>query len=238
MRATVDKIPYSKDLSDTSKLPLGLVIQPLAKQRPDEVPLQVVNHGEDGPVRCTRCRAYISPWCTFVSGGSRFICSICSHSNEGIYHVGRSMLELTFILSFPVPSWYFANVDMSGRRVDIEQRPELRYGSVEFEVPKDYFSSRQPAPLSTVFAIDVSAQSVRNGTLEATCKALLHTLYGPNEVDSRLLEGNRIGIITYDRAVHFYNLAVSQYLLHDDASLITSLACTHASTNACRSRHR
>lgn len=76
-------MPVSKDLAETSKLPLGLVVQPLAKPRKDEVPLQVVDHGADGPVRCTRCRAYISPWCTFVQGGAKFICGICSHSNEG-----------------------------------------------------------------------------------------------------------------------------------------------------------
>lgn len=83
MRATVDKIPYSKDLADLSKLPLGLVVQPLAKQKKEEVWIQVVNHGEEGPVRCNRCRAYINPWCTFTQGGSRFICNICSHVNEG-----------------------------------------------------------------------------------------------------------------------------------------------------------
>lgn len=84
MRSSMDKIPFSKDLLDTSKLPLGLVVQPLAKPKKDEVPIQVVDLGEEGPIRCNRCRAYISPWCTFTHGGSRFECSICSHSNEGI----------------------------------------------------------------------------------------------------------------------------------------------------------
>lgn len=92
IRATVDKIPVSSDLAETSKLPLGLVVQPLAKPRKDEVPLQVVDHGAEGPVRCTRCRAYISPWCTFVQGGSKFICGICSHSNDGMC-VKKSKME-------------------------------------------------------------------------------------------------------------------------------------------------
>lgn len=83
MRSTTDKIPYTKDLADTSKLPIGLVVQPLAKRRSDEVAIQTVDHGEEGPVRCSRCRAYVSPWCNFVQGGSKFICGICSHSNDG-----------------------------------------------------------------------------------------------------------------------------------------------------------
>ncbi|KAI8393470.1 Sec23/Sec24 trunk domain-containing protein [Radiomyces spectabilis] len=190
MRSTVDKMPFSREIAYVSKLPIGLIIQPLAKQRPDEVPVQVVDHGEEGPVRCTRCRAYINPWCTFVQGGARFICSICSHSNE-------------------VPSWYFANVDMSGRRIDVEQRPELRYGSVEFEVPKDYNSARTPSPLNYVFAIDVSAHAVRTGMLEACCGALLETLYGAHSEQQKLNPGSKIGILTFDKAVHYYNLSAS-----------------------------
>ncbi|ORX60553.1 hypothetical protein DM01DRAFT_1332696 [Hesseltinella vesiculosa] len=186
LRATTDKLPVSKDLADTSKLPLALVVQPLAKRRSDEVALQVVNHGDEGPVRCSRCRAYISPWCSFIQGGSRFVCSICSHAND-------------------VPNWYFSNTDMSGRRVDIDQRPELRYGSVEFDVPQDYHSSRAPAPLSYVFAIDVSAQALQSGMVKAACEAIKSTLFSATS-DPKLAPENRVGILTFDKSVHFYNL--------------------------------
>lgn len=187
MRSTVDRMPFSKDLADRSKLTLGLIVQPLAKTRADEVGIQVVNHGEEGPIRCTRCRAYINPWCIFTHGGSKFECNVCAHSND-------------------VPEWYFSNIDMSGRRVDANERPELRYGSVEFEVPKDYYSARTPAPLSYVFALDVSIQAVQSGMLQAVCEALKSALYDANG-DSKF--GNRIGIITFDKGVHFYNLTVS-----------------------------
>ncbi|CAO3589565.1 unnamed protein product [Absidia cylindrospora] len=187
MRSTTDKIPFSKELADIAKFPLGLVVQPLAKRRSDEVAIQVVDHGEEGPVRCTRCRAYINPWCEFVEGGSRFICCICSHANT-------------------VPSWYFSNTDMSGRRVDIEQRPELRYGSVEFEVPKDYHSVRTPTPLHYVFAIDVSAQAIRSGMLKSCCDALKVALYSTSLDQRTLPSANKIGILTFDKDVHFYNL--------------------------------
>ncbi|KAI8149625.1 Sec23/Sec24 trunk domain-containing protein [Fennellomyces sp. T-0311] len=189
IRSTMDKIPFSKELADQSKLPLGLVVQPLAKPKKEEVPIQTIDHGEEGPVRCSRCRAYVNPWCTFIQGGSKFVCSICSHANQ-------------------VPTWYFANVDMSGRRTDVDQRPELRYGTVEFQVPSDYHSSRKPAPLNYVFAIDVSGQAIRNGMTQAVCDALKQALYGPRgEGDSRLQSENRVGLITFDRSVQFYNLA-------------------------------
>ncbi|KAI8090117.1 Sec23/Sec24 trunk domain-containing protein [Gilbertella persicaria] len=186
MRSTVDRVPSTKELTDKSKLPVGLIVQPLAKQRSDEVPIQVVQHGEEGPVRCSRCRAYVNPWCVFTHGGSRFECNICLHSNQ-------------------VPDWYFANVDMSGRRVDVNERPELRYGSVEFEVTPDYFATdRLPVPLSYVFAIDVSIQSVQSGMLQAVCEGLKHALYD-TEGNPKL--DNRIGIMTFNKDVHFYNLA-------------------------------
>ncbi|KAI8884924.1 hypothetical protein K501DRAFT_332349 [Backusella circina FSU 941] len=187
MRATVDRVPFSKDLAEKSKLPLGLVIQPLAQLRSDEVAIQVVDHGQDGPIRCHRCRAYINPACVFTHGGSKFECNICFHSNE-------------------VPSWYFANVDMSGRRIDENERPELRYGSVEFQVPKDYYSARQPQPLSYVFAIDVSVQSIQSGMLLSVCESIKNALYDVNG-NSKLQ--NRIGILTFDKGVHFYNLSAS-----------------------------
>ncbi|KAI7865779.1 Sec23/Sec24 trunk domain-containing protein [Spinellus fusiger] len=189
MRSTVDKVPFSKDLSDLSKLPMGLIVQPLAKPRSDEVPLQTVCHDEEGPVRCTRCRAYINPWCMFVQGGARFVCNICAHSNE-------------------VPAWYFANIDMSGRRIDVDQRPELRYGSVEFQVPKDYHSVREPVPLHYVFALEVSMQAVQSGTLQACCDALAQALYPANGQTS-FVAGNKVGFITFDKAVHFYNVLPS-----------------------------
>ena len=122
-----------------------------------------------------------------------------------------------------VPSWYFSNLDMSGRRVDMDQRPELRYGSVEFAVPAEYNSSRTPAPLNYVFAIDVSAQAVRSGMVQAACNAIKHALYGPNT--SKLAAGNKIGLLTFDRSVHFYNLAVT-FIFHHATATFADYAFT------------
>jgi protein transport protein SEC24 len=181
-------MPSTKDIADQSKLPLGLVVQPLAKPRSDEVPLQTVDHGTEGPLRCTRCRAYINPWCIFTHGGAKFECNICLHVNT-------------------VPDWYFANVDMSGRRVDLDQRPELRYGSVEFEVTSDYYSKeRKPAALDYVFAIDVSVQAIQTGMLLAVCEALKNAIY---DHEGNVKLNNRVGIITFNKDVHYYNLAPS-----------------------------
>lgn len=96
---------------------------------------------------------------------------------------------------------------MSGRRVDADQKPELRYGSVEFAVPAEYNSARSPTALHYIFAIDVSAQAVQSGMVQACCDALEKTLFANGT--SRLPAGVKVGILTFDRTVHFYNLSVS-----------------------------
>ncbi|KAK7847496.1 protein transport protein sec24-like [Quercus suber] len=37
----------------------------------------VVDFGEIGPVRCSRCKAYINPFMKFIDQGRRFICNFC-----------------------------------------------------------------------------------------------------------------------------------------------------------------
>jgi protein transport protein SEC24 len=83
MRSVTNSMPRNKELADVSALPIGLVVQPLAALAREEEPIHVVDHGPEGPVRCTRCKAYINPWCSFTQGGNRFLCNICGHSSEG-----------------------------------------------------------------------------------------------------------------------------------------------------------
>lgn len=45
--------------------------------------LPEVDFGPEGPLRCTRCKGYINPGVTFVSGGRRYICNLCRFENEG-----------------------------------------------------------------------------------------------------------------------------------------------------------
>lgn len=51
-----------------------------------QTPLYIVNHGEAGPIRCNRCKAYMCPFMLFMDGGRRYQCGFCSCVNEGQYH--------------------------------------------------------------------------------------------------------------------------------------------------------
>ncbi|CAG8583784.1 1871_t:CDS:10 [Diversispora eburnea] len=183
MRLTLYSIPHTEELLQTSHLPLGVILQPLTKLRDGEGQIELVDLQEQGPVRCLRCKAYINPFVIFVEGGKKFVCNMCSFSNE-------------------VPPEYFCILDMNGRRADIDQRPELKYGTVEFTVPQEYWA-KPPAPLSYVFAIDVSWNSIKSGMLAKCVETIRDILYNsPNNIS----RGGKIGIITFDKDIHFYNL--------------------------------
>ncbi|PWY87907.1 Sec23/Sec24 family protein [Aspergillus sclerotioniger CBS 115572] len=193
-RLTLNNIPSTSDFLSSTALPLGMVLQPLARLDPGEQPIPVLDFGDAGPPRCRRCRAYINPFMSFRSGGNKFVCNMCTFPND-------------------VPAEYFAPLDPSGSRVDRMQRPELMMGTVEFLVPKDYWN-KEPVGLQWLFLIDVSQESVNRGFLKGVCKGITEALYSeePSEADGetparRIPEGAKIGIVTYDKEVHFYNLS-------------------------------
>ncbi|KAF9960175.1 COPII coat Sec23p-Sfb3p heterodimer component [Mortierella alpina] len=185
-RMTTYNLPNTDELLNTSQLPMGLVIQPLAQLRADEAPIDTVDFGDSGPARCRRCNAYINPYMIFVNGGQRFICNMCLFEND-------------------VEPSYFCNLDMNGRRCDLDQRPELRNGTIEFAVPKAYWS-KTPTPAAYVFAMDVSWNSIQSGMLQQCVAGIKEAVWDANGV-SKLAPGAQIGIMTYDKTVHFYNLS-------------------------------
>lgn len=79
---------------------------------------------------------------------------------------GSALITGSFLCT--VPSDYFAHVDANGRRVDLDQRPELVKGSVEFIAPSEYMV-RPPMPPMYFFLIDVSISAVQSGMLEVIC---------------------------------------------------------------------
>ncbi|KAJ3328411.1 COPII coat Sec23p-Sfb3p heterodimer component [Blyttiomyces sp. JEL0837] len=182
MRLTAYQFPCTEELLTSSMLPLGAVIQPLADLEHDEAPLSVVDCGPNGPIRCRRCRAYINPYFQFTDGGRKFICNLCGCDTE-------------------VPPDYFCHLDMSGRRMDLDRRPELMQGAVEFTATKEYFS-RPPKPPGYVFAIDVSHNSIASGMLARAALAIKELLYGGKGLPPK----SKVGIITFDKSIHFYNL--------------------------------
>ncbi|KAF1373693.1 hypothetical protein PFLUV_G00241610 [Perca fluviatilis] len=204
VRCTAYNVPCTADMAKQSQVPLAAVIKPLATLPPDETPPYLVDHGEAGPVRCNRCKAYMCPYMQFIEGGRRFQCGFCSCVTE-------------------VPPHYFQHLDHTGKRVDCYDRPELSLGSYEFVATVDYCKNNKiPQPPAFIFLIDVSYNAVKSGMVNIVCqelKTLLDYLPRENpEMDSVV----RVGFVTYNKVLHFYNvkasLAQPQMLVVSDVS--------------------
>lgn len=198
-RLTLNNIPSAAEALHSTGLPLGLLLQPLAALQAGELEIPVLDFGETGPPRCRRCRAYINPFMVFRSGGNKFVCNMCTYPND-------------------VPPEYFSPCNPQGARVDREQRPELMRGTVEFLVPKEYWS-KEPVGLRWLFLIDVGQEAFNKGFLEAFCEGIMGALYGGEKIEGdneangetkrAIPPGAKVGFVTFDKDIHFYNCNVS-----------------------------
>ncbi|KHG05809.1 hypothetical protein F383_32015 [Gossypium arboreum] len=144
LRLTTSAIPNSQSLASRWHLPLDAVVC----EAPEGEEVPVINFASTGIIRCRRCRTYVNPYVTFTDAGRKWRCNICSLLND-------------------VPGEYFANLDATGKRIDLDQRPELIKGSVEFVPPMEYMV-QPPMPPPYFFLIDVSISAVRSGMIESS----------------------------------------------------------------------
>ncbi|XP_063194738.1 protein transport protein Sec24C isoform X1 [Chroicocephalus ridibundus] len=191
IRCTSYNIPCTSDMAKQSQVPLAAVIKPLATLPPEETLPYLVDHGESGPVRCNRCKAYMCPFMQFIEGGRRFQCCFCSCVTE-------------------VPPHYFQHLDHTGKRVDFYDRPELSLGSYEFLATVDYCKNNKfPTPPAFIFMIDVSYNAMKSGLVRLICEELKSLLdYLPREGNMEE-SAIRVGFVTYNKVLHFYNVKSS-----------------------------
>ena len=182
LRSTVGKLVNAQSAANSSRLPLGIILKPMAGDvGVDNDQIDVVDFGATGIVRCRRCRTYINPYVTWMENGRRWKCNLCGMQND-------------------CPQTYFSHLDSNGHRRDKDQRPELSKCSVEFVAPGEYMV-RPPQPPVYFFVIDVSSVSASTGMLQScitSIKAALDELPGGTRT--------QIGFVTFDSAIHFYNL--------------------------------
>ncbi|KAM4564851.1 protein transport protein Sec24D isoform 1-T2 [Fundulus diaphanus] len=188
IRCTTYSLPCTAELAKQCQVPLASIIKPFAKLPKNEAPLYVVNHGETGPIRCNRCKAYMCPYMQFIDGGRRYQCTFCSCVNE-------------------VPAFYFQHLDHMGRRVDFYERPELSLGSYEFVATLDYCKNKKPpSPPAYVFMIDVSYTNIKSGLVKLICDELKTLLEKLPREDGAETSAVKVGFVTYNKVLHFYNV--------------------------------
>ncbi|KAF9051398.1 hypothetical protein BJ165DRAFT_1448473 [Panaeolus papilionaceus] len=210
IRMSTWNMPSSSRLANDCHIPIVAAIQPFAELDPSEDPVPVIDTGPSGPARCEQCRGYVNPWVTWVAGGNRWKCNLCSHETL-------------------VSPEYFSNLDPNMYRLDHQHRPELLKGTIDFDVTEcpEYWSQnpphrisppyyspsppppgspRAPAPVNVLFAFDVTRTAITSGFLYSACQSLKDVLYGPNA--SEMCPETRVGIMTLDSTIHFYDLTV------------------------------
>ncbi|XP_069834551.1 protein transport protein Sec24D [Dendropsophus ebraccatus] len=204
IRCTTYCFPTSSDMAKQSQIPLAAVIKPLAVVPSNETPLYLVNHGESGPIRCNRCKAYMCPFMLFIEGGRRFQCGFCNCVNE-------------------VPPFYFQHLDHIGRRVDHFERPELSLGSYEYVATLDYCrKNKPPNPPAFIFMIDVSYSNIKNGVVHLICEELKTVLDRLPREENAESSAIRVGFVTYNKVLHFYN--VNSNLAQPQMMVVTDVA--------------
>ncbi|KAM5287542.1 protein transport protein Sec24B isoform 3-T3 [Hipposideros larvatus] len=130
-------------------------------------------------VRCRSCRTYINPFVSFIDQ-RRWKCNLCYRVND-------------------VPEEFMYN-PLTRSYGEPHKRPEVQNSTVEFIASSDYML-RPPQPAVYLFVLDVSHNAVEAGYLTILCQSLLENL-DKLPGDSR----TRIGFVTFDSTIHFYNL--------------------------------
>ncbi|XP_061398381.1 protein transport protein Sec24C isoform X2 [Musca vetustissima] len=191
IRSSLYSVPATADTLKTTALPFSLIVSPYARIAEGEYEPPIVNFGELGPIRCNRCKAYMSPNMQFVDAGRRFQCLMCKGSTE-------------------VPTEYFQHLDHTGQRVDKYERPELVLGTYEFLATKDYCRNNTPPEIPAfIFVIDVSYNTIKSGLVHLLCSQIKNILKHLPVDQGQDKSKMRVGFITYNSTVHFYNIKSS-----------------------------
>ena len=183
VRPTFTSVPSNLEVFKEANTPFAITINPLSKYI--ETPVIQYENDQEIP-RCDRkeCKAYISPFVKFIEDGDKWICNFCRSKNI-------------------TQNYYYEKLDNSGDRIDRGTRPEISLGSYEFIANSSYINKQRPQVRPTfIFLIDVSLAASVNGYLTSVVESIKSSLNDYND----FTEDTKIAIITFDTAVHFYNL--------------------------------
>ena len=176
-------LPSTKEARNQAAIPVGAIVQPLATLDPQEAPIPIIDAGASGPIRCMRCHGYLNPFCRFVEDGYKWLCALCNGPNE-------------------TPDEYFSPLGPHGSRVDVQDRPELCRGTVEYVATPTYFARPCMTP-TFLLVVDVSNQAMRKGILAQVIATLSRAIHA-------LPPRTQLGFVTFDSSLHYHVLQANE----------------------------
>lgn len=200
IRCTLNAIPKTNSLLERSKLPFALVIKPY-QSLDDSINAPVLV--DDGIVsRCKRCRVYFNPFVTLSLPQGKWRCNFCRYSNDLPVQCSSTITgDPTLFTPKTLNSMTMTSNKISNNGGAVLERLEVQNGVVEYIAPSQY-SVRDPPPAVYNFIIDVSNESILNGTLLATTTVLLNNLENIPNHDNRTL----ISIVCVDEKLYHFQI--------------------------------
>lgn len=93
--------------------------------------------------------------------------------------------------------------------MDKYERPELVLGTYEFVATADYCRNNVlPKPPAIIFVIDVSYNNIKSGLVNLVCSQMKEILKNLPIDQGHEKSNMKVGFITYNSSVHFYNVKV------------------------------
>lgn len=192
IRSSMYTVPVTADLLKQTSMPFCLVLSPMAEPVGTEAPPPLLDFAALtgspalGPVRCSRCKAYMCPNMKFVDAGRHFKCAFCKATTE-----------------VPMEYTQYINSMQQYGRVPAE----MALGAYEIVATKEYCRNNTlPNPPAVVFVIDVSYNAIKNGLVQTVCDNIMDIIDAMPRDEQTGKSWTRVGFITYSSTVHFYNI--------------------------------
>lgn len=107
-------------------------------------------------------------------------------------------------------------MDHTGQRLDRYERPELVLGTYEFVATPEYCRNNVlPKPPAIIFVIDVSYNNIKSGLVHLLCSQIKEIIQHLPVDQGQEKSNMRVGFITYNSSVHFYNIKVVKKQCYD-----------------------
>ena len=178
--------PSNEETYSKLGIPISLSLTPITNPDiQDNISIPLINYGSNNIPRCKNqnCEAFINPFVKIIENEEKWICNFCDEENE-------------------IEDYFFYDLNNKNEKLELENKPELCYGSYEFEANKSYYKkNKSPTRAFFMFLFETSVSSINSGFLDASIEGVKDAIN--NKIFYNGNDAN-ISIITYDTNVNFY----------------------------------